>query len=97
MLVCIDKVTCARMLSLILPRWQAKVLALRQEAEARRQAIDAIQDEDARQRLHAQRDVAGTASLDGRKPYLGLIISEAQNEMAEFKRWGFDIIPHRER
>jgi type I restriction enzyme R subunit len=24
-----------------------------------------------------------------------LIISEAQNEVADFKRWGFDIIPHR--
>jgi type I restriction enzyme R subunit len=27
MLVCIDKITCARMLKLILPKWQAKLLA----------------------------------------------------------------------
>ena len=24
-----------------------------------------------------------------------IIISEAQNEVADFKKWGFDIIPHR--
>jgi type I restriction enzyme R subunit len=97
MLVCIDRVTCARMLSLILPLWQAKVLALRQEAEARRQAIDAIQDEDARQRLHAQRDQLQAQAAWMQETYLGLIVSEAQGEVAEFKRWGFDIIPHRER
>ena len=27
---------------------------------------------------------------------LALIVSEAQGEVAEFKRWDFDIIPHRE-
>ncbi len=26
---------------------------------------------------------------------IGIIISEAQNEVADFKKWGFDIIPHR--
>ena len=26
-----------------------------------------------------------------------IIISEAQNEVGDFKKWGFDIIPHRER
>jgi type I restriction enzyme, R subunit len=26
---------------------------------------------------------------------VGIIISEAQNEVADFKKWGFDIIPHR--
>ena len=26
-----------------------------------------------------------------------IIISEAQNEVADFKKWGFDVIPHRVR
>ena len=26
---------------------------------------------------------------------VGIIISEAQNEVADFRKWGFDIIPHR--
>ncbi len=26
-----------------------------------------------------------------------IIISEAQNEVGDFRKWGFDIIPHRER
>ena len=30
-----------------------------------------------------------------RRNILGIIISEAQNEVADFKKWGFDIIPHR--
>ena len=29
MLVCIDKITCARMLQLIVPRWQAKAADVR--------------------------------------------------------------------
>ena len=31
------------------------------------------------------------------KTIIELIISEAQNEVADFKKWGFDIIPHRAR
>ena len=33
--------------------------------------------------------------LDG--TIVEIIISEAQNEVADFKKWGFDIIPHRDR
>ena len=36
MLVCIDKITCARMLQLIVPRWQAKAAAVRAAADAKR-------------------------------------------------------------
>ena len=35
MLVCIDKITCARMLQLIVPKWQAKAADVRGEAEAK--------------------------------------------------------------
>ena len=28
-------------------------------------------------------------------PAYEIIISEAQNEVADFKKWDFDIIPHR--
>ena len=35
MLVCIDKITCARMFKLIEPRWQAKAAPVRQAAEAK--------------------------------------------------------------
>ena len=97
MLVCIDKITCARMLMLIEPLWRAKATAVRNEAEAKRAAIGAATDGEERQRLHAQRDrlLAQAAWLD--ETLIEIIISEAQNEVADFKKWGFDIIPHRAR
>lgn len=97
MLVCIDKITCARMLMLIEPAWQAKAVTVRAEAEAKLGAITAAPDEDSRQQLHAQRDrlLAKAAWLE--QTFVEIIISEAQNEVADFKKWGFDIIPHRAR
>lgn len=71
MMVCIDKITCARMYERILPRWRAKAARLR---------------------------AAGTANqanwMD--ETIIEIVVSEAQNEVADFKKWGFDIIPHRE-
>jgi type I restriction enzyme R subunit len=97
MLVCIDKITCARMLMLVAPLWQAKAVAVRAEAEHKLGEIAAASDDEMRQRLHAQRDrlLAKAAWLD--ETILGLIVSEGQGEVAAFKAWGFDIIPHRAR
>ena len=36
MMVCIDRITCARMLHLIRPRWKAKSVIARTEADAKR-------------------------------------------------------------
>ena len=96
MLVCIDKITCARMLQLIGPLWKTKAAAVRADAQHKLQAINAATDDEARQVLHAQRDrlLAKATWMD--ETLIELIISEAQNEVADFKEWGFDIIPHRE-
>jgi type I restriction enzyme, R subunit len=95
MLVCIDKVTCARMLALIKPLWLIQAAAVRQAAAGKQADIDATPDADLRQALHAQRDrlLAQADWLD--QTILGLIVSEAQGEVAEFKKWNFDIIEHR--
>jgi len=97
MLVCIDKITCGRMLLLIEPLWKAKAAAVRAEAESRRADIDAATDDETRQRLHAQRDrlLAKATWLD--KTIIEIIVSEAQGEVEDFKKWGVDIIPHRAR
>ena len=95
MLVCIDKITCARMLMLIEPKWKAKAAALRTEAQAKLTAVASAADEETRQVLHAQRDQALAKAAWMDETIIELIISEAQNEVADFKRWGFDIIPHR--
>jgi type I restriction enzyme R subunit len=95
MLVCIDKVTCARMHQLIIPRWKKKLAAVQTELQAREAELKATVDTEARQLLYAQCE-----RLQGKAAWLAstiieIIISEAQNEVADFKKWGFDIIPHR--
>lgn len=96
MLVCIDKITCARMHQMIQPLWQAKVTAVRVEAAARRAEAEGA-DEEARLAL-----LGVAAELEAQAGWLeeteiGIIISEAQNEVADFAKWGFDIKPHRAR
>ena len=44
MLVCIDKITCARMLKLIVAKWQAKAAAVRRAAEAKRAGATAVDE-----------------------------------------------------
>ena len=97
MLVCIDKITCARMLQLIVPRWQAKTAEVRAAAEAKRAEAEEATDEAVRDALaeEAEELVAQADCLD--ETIVEIIISEAQNEVADFKKWGIDIIPHRVR
>jgi type I restriction enzyme R subunit len=95
MLVCIDKVTCARMFQRIEPRWKAKlaqVTALLAQKEAE---LAAASDADEREHL-----VKSLEQLRGQAQWMEstvieIIISEAQNEVRDFRKWGFDIIPHR--
>ncbi|TCT22109.1 type I restriction enzyme R subunit [Thiobaca trueperi] len=95
LLVCIDKITCARIQQRILPRWKTKAAAVRREAEARQADLQAALDPDLRQRLYAQRDRLMEQARWLDETIIEIIISEGQNEVADFKKWGFDIIPHR--
>lgn len=96
LMVCIDKITCARMYQRIGPHWQAKAAAVRSavaDAQARAAAevdpaVQAKLQQDARQ-LQSQADWLDETRIE-------IIVSEAQNEVADFKAWGFDIVPHRE-
>jgi type I restriction enzyme, R subunit len=95
--VCIDKITCARMHQRIMPRWKAKAAAVRAAFEAKRAEAAAAKDEAVRVVLTDQ-----AAKLEKQAQWLDetiieIIISEAQNEVGDFKKWAFDIIPHRER
>ena len=97
MMVCIDKITCARMLQRIEPRWRAKAVDVRDSAYAKRADAERVDDEHARAALAQE-----AATLEAQAAWLeetivGLIISEAQNEVRDFRRWGFEIIPHRKR
>jgi type I restriction enzyme R subunit len=95
MLVCIDKITCARMHQRIMLRWAAKAAQIRAAGEAKQAEAVGTADGDARAVLldEAAKLKAQADWLD--ETIIEIIISEAQNEVADFKKWGFDIIPHR--
>ena len=95
LLVCIDKITCARMHQRIVPRWKTKTAEVRAAFEAKLIEAAATGDETVRAALQyeARKLEAQAAWLD--ETIVEIIISEAQNEVADFKKWGFDIIPHR--
>jgi type I restriction enzyme R subunit len=84
--VCIDKITCARIYQRIMPRWQAKAAAVRNAALTA--AMDGRAAEAAQ--LTKQADWMDETIIE-------IVISEAQNEVGDFRKWGFDIIPHRAR
>ena len=88
MLICIDKITCARMLQRIVPRWQAKAASVWAGAKAADDKTSRAALEETAQPLAAQ-----AAWLD--ETIVEVIISEGQNEVKDFQKWGFDIIPHR--
>ncbi len=95
MLVCIDKVTCARMYQRIIPRWQAKAVQVRKEAEEFAAAADNTQDAIAREALQDKADQLADRADWMDETLIQIIISEQQGEVAEFKKWKFDIKPHR--
>jgi len=95
MLVCIDKPTCARMHQRILPRWQRKITELQVEANQKATLMVAERDSDKKEALQKAWD-----KLRGRIAWMDstlihIIISEAQNEVKDFKKWDVDICPHR--
>jgi type I restriction enzyme R subunit len=95
MFVCIDKITCARMLQRIEPRWRSKVAELQGLIPGLLAALAEATDPDLRERLTIELDsrLARIEWMDS--TIIEIIISEAQNEVRDFRRWGFEIIPHR--
>ena len=95
MLVCIDKITCARLYKRIMPLWRAKSVQVRAALDVKKGKAATIDDAVARDvaleeatKLKAQADWIDETIVE-------IIISEAQGEVADFKKWDFDIIPHR--
>lgn len=94
--VCIDKITCARMLQLIEPRWKAKAASVKADAASTRVAAAAAQGDQRAELLDAA-EILDRQSQWLAETIVEIIISEAQNEVSDFKKWNFDIIPHRAR
>jgi type I restriction enzyme R subunit len=93
--VCIDKITCGRMHQRIIPRWhskidQVKTLILRAES-----AFSVTTDLEEKERLAKELMKLRGQAQWMESTIIEIIISEAQNEARDFKKWDFDIIPHR--
>lgn len=93
--VCIDKITCARMYQRIMPHWRAKSAEVRAEIEVKKAEAIATADEASRAALNDKIDRLEKKAKWLDETVVEIIISEAQNEVADFKKWAFDIIPHR--
>ncbi len=95
MLVCIDKITCARMLQRIEPRWKSKLAEVQGRIPGKEAALAAATDPDVRERLTAEVDTLRGQAQWMESTIVEIVISEAQNEVRDFQKWGVDIIPHR--
>ena len=96
MFVCIDKVTCARMLQRIEPRWNSKIAVLDTMVAGREAALPQISDPDLRERDSREIQYLRDQARWMKDTIIEIVISEAQNEVRDFARWGFDITPHRD-
>jgi type I restriction enzyme R subunit len=95
MLVCIDKITCARMLQRIQPHWQSKIARLKALISVSEATVAAATDSDVAERLQKELEAIRNQARWMKSTIIEIIISEAQNEVRDFAKWGFDIIPHR--
>lgn len=95
MLICIDKVTCARMFQRIEPRWRAKLAQVNAVIPGKETELAEASDPDVRERLAGVLDRLRGQAKWMNSTIMEIVISEAQNEVRDFQRWGFDIIPHR--
>jgi type I restriction enzyme, R subunit len=88
MLVCIDKITCARMHQRIIPLWNAKTAQVRVASQARQAEAAATADEAAGAALLEEAAKLKAQADWLQETIIEIIISEAQNEVADFKKWG---------
>ncbi len=95
MFVCIDKITCGRMLQRIEPRWAAKLDHVKSAFAAKELDLAATLDPDAQERMSKELDEMRGCVEWMESTIIEMVISEAQNEVRDFEKWGFDIIPHR--
>lgn len=97
MLVCIDKITCARTYQRIFPRWQARTKQIIEAARKKGEELGRATEPEDRERLAGEFQALSGQAKWMEETILEIIISEGQNEVKDFAKWGFDIVPHRDR
>ena len=83
MMVCYNKVTCVRMYNYIQEYWHQEIKKLETD----------IAKCDSQQKAQEK-----TRKLEWmRETDMAVVVSQEQNEIETFKKWGLDILPHREK
>ena len=80
MFVCLNKVTCVRMYNFVQQYWQAEIEAL--ETKLKHASQQKAQELERKIQWMKETEMA-------------VVISQDQNEIQTFKKWGLDILPHR--
>ena len=80
MFVCLNKVTCVRMYNYVREYWQQEIAALKSQLKT------ATQQES----QELARKIQWMEQTE-----MCVVISQEQNEIQTFKKWGLDILPHR--
>jgi len=80
MFVCIDKLTCVRMYELIRQYWDQKSEEIRESWEMA---------------AGEEKDCLSNQLIWMKETKMAVIVSEEQGEVEKFRKWGFDIMPHR--
>lgn len=83
MFVCLNKVTCVRMYNFVQEYWKQEIQNL--ENEIKISVSDQEQNELSRKLKWMQ------------ETEMCVVVSQEQNEIQTFKKWGLDILPHREK
>ena len=76
------KVTCVRMYNYIQEYWRAEIKAL----EIQKKSATQQEAQELERKLQWMRETE-----------MAVVISQDQNEIATFQKWGLDILPHREK
>ena len=82
MFVCLNKVTCVRMYDYVQEYWQAEIKEL--EGQKKHAAQQEAQEIDRKLKWLKETEMA-------------VVISQDQNEIQTFKKWGLDILTHRKK
>ncbi|MBE6315999.1 MAG: type I restriction endonuclease subunit R [Bacteroidales bacterium] len=83
MMVCYNKVTCVRMYDYVQEYWQQEI----KEVEKKLNKCTSQQEyQELKRKLEWMRETE-----------MAVVVSQEQNEMQTFHKWGLDIVPHREK
>lgn len=82
MFVCVNKITAVRMYNLVQEYWDRKIAEVEKELEGATQ----------QEHMEISRKLQWMKETE-----MAVIISQEQNEIATFQKWGLDIKPHREK